>query len=204
MTKYIALLLGVLLAATTLACGDDEDDPTPTAPAATTAAVAPSPTKAAEGGPTNIAVVDAAIKAALAGDTVALTALTRPQTLTCQMNPSGPIPAKPKCLGTQAEGATVQAVLIASGSGGWRQASELPEVWPNWLGPSRELYAVKKLDKADELSGALYHVVFVRPDKMGTSLRISADGIVGIGFDPSFNPRQQADGPTGTFIIPPK
>ncbi len=205
--SVVLLRLGTVFAAiafaASLAACDDDDAPSPTL-LATGPAISATPTPYPDTTTIGVAVVDAAIKAALTGDANALSAQARFKSLACATTPAGPIPAPPKCLANQPEGTLVQAILIGTGQSAYRQASELPEVWPNWFGASRHVYAVKKLATPGELTGAIYHIVFMRSDGAGTTLQVSADGIVWIGFDPSFNPRQQAEGWPGTYILPPK
>lgn len=202
LVRLATALAAIVLAASLAAC-DGDDTPSPT-PQATAQATSATPTPYPDTTTTGVAVVDAAIKAALTGDADALGAQARFKSLACATTPAGPIPAPPNCLANQPEGTLVQAILIGTGQSAYRQASELPEVWPNWFGASRHLYAVKKLATPGELTGAIHHIVFVRADGAGTTLQVSADGIVWIGFDPSFNPRQQAEGWPGTYILPPK
>ncbi|MBE0609709.1 MAG: hypothetical protein IH609_10035 [Dehalococcoidia bacterium] len=203
MLLRVATALAAIVLAASLAACDDDDPPSPT-PQPTGPAISATPTPYPDTTTTGVAVVDAAIKAAIAGDANALSAQAQFKSLACVTTPAGPIPAPPQCLANQPAGTLVEAILIGTGESVYRQASELPEVWPNWLGVSRHVYAVKKLATSDELTGAIYHIVFVRADGAGTTIQVSADGIVWIGFDPSFNPRQQAEGPAGTYILPPK
>ena len=209
----LAALVGAVSIALT-ACGDSSGSlPTPTLPAVSTvpAAIATSaelawyPVTAR----TNIPVIDSAIIAALGGDIAALEKQVRFQTLACVAESIGPIPSPPKCTATEPPGTPVQVVLLGTGEGSYLRQADLAELFRNWLGLSRHLFAVKRLDPVDplavtSLAGAKYDVVFVTATGEGTTLSLSEAGIVYIGFDPSRNPRRKAAGPAGQFLLPPR
>ncbi|MGE3074872.1 MAG: hypothetical protein AB7N24_01985 [Dehalococcoidia bacterium] len=204
--RLVPILFAVSIVLT--GCGGDDDDPTPTpSPSSTvqpSASAEPPSTVYPVTTEVNIPVVDAAIKAALEGDVAALNAQMRFQSVPCAVEAVGPLPGKPKCAPGEVDGTIVQAFLSTGGEGAYRLASDAPEALQLWLGTSRNLYAVKKLAKPEELTGAVYWVVFVRADGAGTALRLSEEGIVSLAFDPGRNPRDRADGPEGTYILPPR
>ena len=123
----------------------------------------------------------------------------------CATNPSGGIPQPPKCLSGEADGTLVDVLLAVPGEGLYFRPIEADRELAGWLKPGMKLYSVKDLGNVTDVLGVpRYQVVFVDSDNTGNSLTISSDGIVGLWFDLSHNPEQQAQSMSGTFVVAPR
>jgi hypothetical protein len=151
-----------------------------------------------------IPVVDAAINAVLADDASALKVQFAYFKAICSQNPSGGIPQPPKCLSGEPDGTLVDVLLAVPGEGLYFRPEAADRELAGWLGAGVKVYSVKDLgDVTDILGVPRYQVVFVDPNNTGNSLTISGKGVVGLWFDQSRNPAQQAQLFSGTYLVPP-
>lgn len=152
-----------------------------------------------------VPVVDAVIAAVVGGDASALKGLFAYFKAICSKNPSGGFPQPPKCHEEEADGTLVDVLFAAPGEGLYFRAEEADRELAGWLSAGMRLYSVKDLGTVTDILGVpRYQVVFVNSAGAGNSLTISTKGVVGLWFDVSRNPAQQANSMRGTFLIPPR